>query len=104
MQSIGLLLPIQVGDDDSNGVRYNSTSTYVVVKVYVTGQTRDHERELDIYKHMNFEESRHPGRNFIRKLLDHFYIQGPHGRHVCLVHEPLGTSADFLVKLSLDRQ
>lgn len=48
---------------------------------------------------MNLEGSKHPGRNFVRKLLDHFYIQGPHG-HVCLVHEPLGMSADVLVKMS----
>lgn len=66
----------------------------------MTGQNRDHERELHIYKHMDLEKSRHPGRNFIRKLLDHFYIQGPHGQHICLVHEPLGMSADLLVKLS----
>lgn len=78
----------------------NSASAYVVLKVYVTGKNRDHERELQIYKHMNQVESTHPGRNFIRQLLDHFYIQGPHGRHVCLVHEPLGMSADLLVKLS----
>lgn len=77
----------------------NSESTYVVSKVYVTGQNRHHERELGIYKHMNSVETRHPGRNFIRKLLDHFGIQGPHGQHVCLVHEPLGTSADFMVKM-----
>jgi non-specific serine/threonine protein kinase len=49
---------------------------------------------------MDLEGSKHPGRNFIRKLLDHFYIQGPYGRHVCLVHEPLRMSADILVKMS----
>ncbi|KGO76091.1 hypothetical protein PITC_006340 [Penicillium italicum] len=75
-------------------------STYVVLKVYVTGESRDHQRELHIYKHMNLVETNHPGRNFIRTLLDHFHIQGPHGRHICLVHEPLGTSADVLVKMS----
>ncbi|KKK13213.1 hypothetical protein ARAM_000564 [Aspergillus rambellii] len=75
-------------------------STYVVLKVYITGQNRDHERELRMYKHMNSVTKKHPGRNFIRKLLDHFYIQGPHGRHICLVHEPLGISADILVKMS----
>ncbi|QKX63522.1 uncharacterized protein TRUGW13939_10693, partial [Talaromyces rugulosus] len=75
-------------------------STYVVLKVFVTGQDRDHERELNVYKHMGLQETRHPGRNFVRKLLDHFYIQGPHGRYVCLVHEPLGMSADLLIKMS----
>ncbi|KAJ5121529.1 kinase-like domain-containing protein [Penicillium bovifimosum] len=75
-----------------------SASTYVVLKVYVN-QNRD-EQELHIYKHMNLVETKHPGRHFIRKLLDHFYIQGPHGRHICLVHEPLGMSADALLKMS----
>lgn len=77
----------------------SSASTYVVLKVYVTGQARAHVRELRIYKQMNEVETNYPGRNFIRKLLDHFDIEGPHGRHVCLVHEPHGTSADFLVKM-----
>jgi len=45
---------------------------------------------------MDLVETKHPGRNFIRKLLDHFYIQDPHW----LVHESLGTSADDLVKIS----
>lgn len=71
--------------------------------VHVTGQNRAHERELDVYTRMNLVGATHPGRNFICRLLDHFYIQGPHGRHVCLVHAPLGTSADVLVKMSPGR-
>ncbi|KAJ5789229.1 uncharacterized protein N7518_006240 [Penicillium psychrosexuale] len=74
-------------------------STYVALKVYVTGQNRACERELHIYEHMNLVETNHPGRNFVRKLIDHFYIQGPHGPHICFVHEPLGTSTDILVKM-----
>ncbi|RAH84462.1 kinase-like protein [Aspergillus japonicus CBS 114.51] len=62
-----------------------SASTYVVLK-----------RELDIYKHINSVEAQHPGRNFIRKLLNYCYLQGPHGCHICLVHEPLEMTADFL--------
>ncbi|GMF80974.1 unnamed protein product [Aspergillus oryzae] len=84
---------------DSITMLESSASTYVVLKVYVTGQARAHVRELRIYKQMNEVETNYPGRNFIRKLLDHFDIEGPHGRHVCLVHEPHGTSADFLVKM-----
>ncbi|KAJ5101549.1 protein kinase [Penicillium alfredii] len=79
---------------------YKNSEPTCCLKVYVTDPNRHHERELDIYKHMNSVETRHPGTNFIRKLLDHFDIQGPHGQHVCLVHEPLGTSADFLVKMA----
>lgn len=66
----------------------------------MTGQNRGHEREIRIYKHISSKAANHSGRNFIRKLLNHFYIQDPHGRHVCLVHGPLGMTADILVKMS----
>lgn len=71
-------------------------SKYVVLKVYVTSQERNH--ELNVYDRMNSVETNHPGRRFIRKLLDYFSIEGPHGRHTCLVHEPLGISANELMK------
>ncbi|KAI2678068.1 hypothetical protein DTO013E5_3247 [Penicillium roqueforti] len=82
-------------------IGYGVTSTVwlAVGVVYVTGQNQACERELHIYEHMNLVETNHPGRNFVRKLIDHFYIQGPHGRHICFVHEPLGTSTDILVKM-----
>ncbi|QMW28930.1 hypothetical protein G4B84_004265, partial [Aspergillus flavus NRRL3357] len=37
-------------------------------------------------------------RRFNRKLLNHFAIAGPHGQHICIVHEPLGISASELMK------
>ncbi|KEQ90374.1 hypothetical protein AUEXF2481DRAFT_48747 [Aureobasidium subglaciale EXF-2481] len=36
--------------------------------------------------------SKHDGRHHIRRLLDSFEVEGPHGRHICLIHEPLGIS------------
>ncbi|PYH64478.1 U4/U6 small nuclear ribonucleoprotein PRP4 [Aspergillus vadensis CBS 113365] len=71
-------------------------SSYVALKIYVTGEKRDH--ELNIYRHMNSAEFKHPGKSLIRKLLDHFIITGRHGQHICLVHEPLGISASELLK------
>ena len=35
--------------------------------------------------------SKHPGRKCLRLLLDSFEIKG-HGKHNCLVHQPLGMS------------
>ena len=72
-------------------------STYVVLKIYVSGQEKTN-RELDIYMHMNSIEAAHPGKRFVRKLLNHFSIRGPHGQHVCLVHEVLGMSSNELMK------
>ncbi|RAK80630.1 U4/U6 small nuclear ribonucleoprotein PRP4 [Aspergillus fijiensis CBS 313.89] len=61
-------------------------SSYVALKIYVTGENRDDEL------------NEHPSRKFIRKLFDHFIITGPHGQHICLVHEPLGISASELLE------
>ncbi|KAE8138748.1 kinase-like domain-containing protein [Aspergillus pseudotamarii] len=71
-------------------------STYVALKIYVLGQEREH--ELNVYQHINSLETNHPGRKFIRKMLGHFYVQGPRGRHICLVHEPLGMNANELLR------
>ncbi|PYI01188.1 U4/U6 small nuclear ribonucleo protein PRP4 [Aspergillus sclerotiicarbonarius CBS 121057] len=71
-------------------------SSYVALKIYVTGEKRDD--ELNIYRHLNSVEVEHPGKRFIRKLFDHFIITGPHGQHICLVHEPLGISASELLE------
>ena len=32
----------------------------------------------------------HPGRAYVIKLLDRFELEGPNGRHLCLVFEALG--------------
>lgn len=47
---------------------------------------------------MNSAQSNHPGRRFIRKLLDHFSIEGPHGHNICLVHEPLGINVNEAIR------
>ncbi|KAJ5787427.1 kinase-like domain-containing protein [Penicillium paradoxum] len=71
-------------------------SSYVVLKIYTLGQAREH--ELNIYNRINSVETDHPGRKFIRKMFGHFFVNGPHGRHVCLVHEPLGTNTTELLR------
>lgn len=73
-----------------------SDSKCMVLKVYVTGQETN--PELSIYELMNTMSIRHPGKGFIRKLLDNFSIEGPRGRHTCLVHEALGISATELMQ------
>lgn len=72
-------------------------SGYVVLKVYITGQ--EHNHELNVYDRINLVDTIHPGRGFIRKLLGHFPIQGPHGSHTCLVHEPLAINTNDLYEV-----
>lgn len=63
---------------------------WVALKVYVNTSKAD--RELLVYEHINNLRSTHDGKDNVRKLLDSFEIDGPHGTHICLVHEPLGAN------------
>ncbi|GKZ56544.1 hypothetical protein AnigIFM49718_001795 [Aspergillus niger] len=89
--------PVQQGEVLTNRYQilvklgYGVTST-----IYVTGQEKNH--ELEIYNRVDAVEVEHPGRDFIRKLFYQFTVTGPHGPHVCLVHEPMGMSADTLLQ------
>jgi len=65
---------------------------YVALKVYINC-SKIH-RELPIYEHINSLLSDHQGRDRVRKLLEAFEVEGSHGTHVCLVHEPLSISLD----------
>ena len=40
----------------------------------------------------DIEGNRHPGSDFVTSLWDDFYIDGPNGRHLCLVLQPAGCS------------
>lgn len=67
-------------------------NTYTALKVYINSSKV--QREVSIYDHINNLRSEHQGRDHVRKLLETFSIQGPHGAHICLVHQPLGMSLD----------
>ncbi|RMD43946.1 hypothetical protein DV735_g1232, partial [Chaetothyriales sp. CBS 134920] len=60
---------------------------YVALKVYVH-TSRTH-RELPLYEDMGpkLAASQKPGRKNVRKLLNSFEIDGPHGRHIALVFQ-----------------
>lgn len=48
--------------------------------------------ELKIYKRIAQGSKKHPGYKAVRSLLDSFDVDGPDGRHRCLVHPPLWES------------
>lgn len=66
----------------------------MALKVYINS-SKVH-RELPIYKHINEMQLEHRGRWAVRKFFESFEIEGPHGRHICLVLQPLGPSLDEL--------
>ena len=38
----------------------------------------------------------------MRKMYDSFEVEGPHGTHICLIHQPLGISLGELKELTPD--
>lgn len=59
------------------------------LKVCVRGQQPVH--EISISDHLKASGD-HFGKNLVRLVLDSFDIVGPHGKHTCLVYQPLGMS------------
>jgi serine/threonine-protein kinase SRPK3 len=71
---------------------------YVALKVYINS-AKVH-RELPIYEELIGLPSEHYGRKYIREMYDSFEMRGPHGTHICLVHQPLGISLNELKDLT----
>ena len=101
--------PIQLGDDLSNRryhvvhkLGYGRSSTvwlvrdrvenqYVSLKV-LTARHSELSREVDIRNRLGCGDRHHPGRPFVLSPLTEFYIDGPNGRHLCLISEVVGPS------------
>lgn len=47
------------------------------------------DRELKIYEHLSKVNCTHQGQSLIRELYDSFDLQGPVGKHRCLVMQPM---------------
>ena len=45
--------------------------------------------EMNIYKRIEAGPKSHPGYGAVRSRLDSFNMEGPDGKHRCLVHPPL---------------
>ena len=101
--------PIRLGDEFSDGryhvihkLGYGSYSTvwlardrierrYVSLKI-IMAQESQLSLEAEIQNRLRCGDQYHPGRPFVLSLLDEFYIDGPNGRHQCLVTEVVGPS------------
>ncbi|PPQ96570.1 hypothetical protein CVT26_006299 [Gymnopilus dilepis] len=53
--------------------------------------------ELAICRHLAHKAEAVPGADFIAEMIDHFEVEGPNGRHLCLVMELLGPSLELLL-------
>lgn len=66
---------------------------HLTLKVCVR-RARQQSHELEISEHLRkFDKTHkrdHPGKKLVQTVLDSFEIDGPNGRHVCLLYQPLG--------------
>ncbi|KAI0073440.1 kinase-like protein [Panus rudis PR-1116 ss-1] len=81
-------------------VRDVRTEQELVMKVLVSSLTDDSRGpdEVGIMTILRNGNPQSPGRNHVCQLLDSFIHSGPHGRHICLVLEPLGLSVHDIYK------
>ena len=64
---------------------------YVVLKICIHNSAQH--RELPFYEQLNnVLPSQHSGACKIRKLINSFNVEGPHGSHIVLVHQPSQSS------------
>ncbi|KAK9437321.1 rho type Ras-like GTPase [Metarhizium brunneum] len=71
--------------------RDNTLDRYVSLKVSVASKSSKN-TEANILGQLQSIDTLHPGQRFISHLLDAFSIEGPNGRHTCLVQEAAGCS------------
>ena len=110
--------PIKLGDGFCQGryrivhkLGYGSFSTvwlardftaekYVSLKI-ITADASRRSSEAEVLNSIYQNTLRHPGRRFISSLLDEFVLNGPNGKHKCIVNEVLGPTVSE-VKESFD--
>ncbi|KAF8474634.1 kinase-like domain-containing protein [Kalaharituber pfeilii] len=69
----------------------------VSIKIVVADQSEEHSsRELRILRHLSCSTLSHAGKRYIPTLIDSFYLDGPNGRHLCLVMDVVGPIASFV--------
>lgn len=71
-----------------------SKCRHVALKLFIDSESigTEQDNELQVYKRIENASKNHSGRSAVRSLLDSFDVDGPNGRHRCLVHLPLWES------------
>lgn len=80
---------------EHSGTRMNR---YVALKIVVSGASPDNRELRTLQTLARNNDSLHPGRKHIVRLLDNFSHVGPNGTHPCLVFELLGPSVATVVE------
>lgn len=64
---------------------------YVAMKILIAATSKDCS-ESKILRILNSGKPDHPGRAYVSSLLNEFIVNGPNGRHLCIVSEAAGCS------------
>jgi serine/threonine-protein kinase SRPK3 len=102
---VGGYHPVYLQDEYSDGryrivhkLRFGTYSTvwlakdqhmnrYVAVKIIVA-EASNTSSETRILRHLSNSQPNHTGKSYVSPILDEICIDGPNGRHLCLVSEP----------------
>jgi serine/threonine-protein kinase SRPK3 len=77
---------------------------YVALKVSVS-DNNENSQELKVLQTLRELDRGEIGSRYVIQLLDHFYVEGPNGKHECLVLEFLGPSVSDVVSMRfIDRR
>ena len=71
--------------------RDQDLNRYVALKILVADFSKDCS-ELKMLLHLKENSANHAGRKYVASLIDHFWIEGPNGSHICLVSPVAGPS------------
>jgi hypothetical protein len=76
----------------AGGLTSRRQNDFLTMKVCATEETSDSSvgNELSVSQYLDSIEAEHPGKNFLRLVVDHFLLQGSVGKHQCLLFTPLG--------------
>ncbi|KAG6877316.1 hypothetical protein C0993_008654 [Termitomyces sp. T159_Od127] len=71
--------------------RDQQLNRFVAIKFTIASASAE-SSETKILHHVRVSGHQHPGRKFVATLLDDFELEGPNGRHRCLITEAAGPS------------
>ncbi|KAL8662242.1 MAG: hypothetical protein Q9168_008287, partial [Polycauliona sp. 1 TL-2023] len=79
--------------------RDTTANRYVALKIIIASIKKSKNQEVKIFEYLALAaatrgsaKNKHPGKEHLITLLDQFAIEGPNGRHTCLVLPLLGPS------------
>ena len=72
----------------------NRSHQYTTLKIFTRTSPRmvSRNRELEMFEHISAIKSSHPGRRFVRTMLESFDISWSGGQHLCIVQRPMWVS------------